>query len=91
MPQEPTYGELFAAFSRIRIGIPMIVEAQRLFDGLRSIARNRSGGTLPWAGIFGPPMTGKTVTVQCHCDALVRRKKRNSVRRRALVDGRHVH
>jgi len=66
-----TDGQIFDEFDKIRIGNPRQDEAHRLFDDLRYVGRRCSGSPLPWGGIFGPPLTGKTMSVTTYIETRV--------------------
>jgi hypothetical protein len=73
-------GEIVAEFARMRIGNPLLDEAHSLFDNLRYLGRRCSVGPLPWGGVFGPPLTGKTMSVTTYIessvvDELIRHRK----------------
>ncbi|WP_315924088.1 AAA family ATPase [Mesorhizobium sp. SP-1A] len=73
-------GEIVAEFARMRIGNPLLDEAHSLFDNLRYVGRRCSVGPLPWGGVFGPPLTGKTMSVTTYIessvvDELIRHRK----------------
>lgn len=66
-----TDGEIIAEFAQTRIGNPLLDEAHRLFDDLRYVGRGCAGNPRPWGGVFGPPLTGKTMSVTTYIEAKV--------------------
>jgi hypothetical protein len=63
--------DIFAELDRMRIDYPPMTEAHELFDDLRFLARKCSGHSVPWGGVFGPPLIGKTTSVTDYIETKV--------------------